>query len=219
MRTPIDSANIDPKKPDAKKTGAKQADTKKAGNKKHGADKPAGNASDSSRRTERDALEQRARTDFDRGAVTADYEADRDEVLQMLDEALATELVCMLRYRRHYFAARGLRSKAAADEFLEHAQQELDHADRIAARITQLGGEPDLQPETLAARSHARYVECTTVEEMVTENLVAERIAIQTYRDAIRKIGDRDPTTRRLLEGILEVEEEHAEDLASLLPE
>jgi bacterioferritin len=124
----------------------------------------------------------------------------------------------MLRYRRHHFVARGLRAKAAADEFLEHAHEELDHADRIAARIAQLGGDPDLRPDTLAERSHARYVPGESLEQMITENLVAERIAIETYRAAIRAIGDRDPTTRRLFESILEVEEEHAEDLVGLLP-
>jgi len=166
----------------------------------------------------RDSIADRARRDVERGAVTADYEANRDAVLELLDAALATELVCTLRYRRHGYAARGLRAKNAADEFFEHAQQELEHADRICARITQLGGKPDLRPETIAERSHADYVECETIDEMITENLVAERIAIENYRSAIQRIGDKDPTTRRLLESILEVEEEHAEDLVGLLP-
>ena len=169
--------------------------------------------------SDRKALARRARRDVKRGAVTADYEADRDEVLKILDAALATELVCMLRYRRHGYAARGLRAKSAAEEFFEHAQQELEHADKICARIVQLGGLPDLRPETLVDRSHAEYVECSAIEDMITENLVAERIAIETYRAAIQTIGDRDPTTRRVLESILEVEEEHAEDLVGMLPE
>lgn len=159
-----------------------------------------------------------ARADVRQGAVTADYAAHRDEVLRMLDGVLATELVCMLRYRRCHFVAQGLAAKAAADEFLEHAREEQEHADRVAARIVQLGGSPDLRPETLAERSHADYFDGEKVEDMITENLIAERIAIESYRGHIRALGDRDPTTRRLLESILETEEEHAEDLVSLLP-
>lgn len=166
-----------------------------------------------------EAIRERARDDVRQGAVTGDYEADRGSVLRMLDGALATELLCTLRYRRHHFMAQGLRAKAAADEFLEHSRQELEHADAIALRITQLGGQPDFEPATLTGRSHAEYRECASLEEMIVENLVAERIAIETYRQMIRAIGAKDPTTRRLLESILEVEEEHADELASLLPE
>ena len=137
----------------------------------------------------------------------------------MLDVALATELVCTLRYRRHYFMAQGLRARSVADEFLEHSQQELEHADQIATRINQLGGSPDLDPERLAARSHAEYRECSSIEEMITENLIAERIAIESYREMIKKIGDKDPTTRRVIESVLETEEEHAEELVSMMPQ
>lgn len=167
------------------------------------------------------ALKKRARADVVKGAVTQDYEykADREAVLRMLDGALATELTCVLRYRRHYYMAQGVRSKVLADEFIEHSKEELEHADWIAARIVQLGGSPNLDPSQLLSRSHADYVECDSVEEMLVENLVAERIAIESYREMIRAIGDTDPTTRRLLERILEVEERHAEELGSLLPE
>ncbi|MGE3171809.1 MAG: bacterioferritin [Planctomycetota bacterium] len=165
------------------------------------------------------AIKRRAREHVERGPVTSGYGADRDAVLRMLDAALATELVCMLRYRRHWFAAQGLRAKAAADEFLEHSRQEFEHADRIAQRITQLGSAPDLDPGRLVGRSHADYRECSSVEEMLHENLVAERIAVESYREMIRAIGDQDPTTRRLLESILEVEEQHADDLVGLLPD
>jgi bacterioferritin len=165
-----------------------------------------------------DTIKEQARREVRDGAVTSDYDADREAVLAMLDGALATELTCVLRYRRHYFMAQGMASKEIAAEFLEHSNEELSHADQIARRITQLGGAPDLDPSRLTSRSHADYVECRTLEEMVTENLVAERIAIATYRQMIRDLGDRDPTTRRLLEAILEVEERHAEELDSLLP-
>ncbi|MEZ5987807.1 MAG: ferritin-like domain-containing protein [Planctomycetota bacterium] len=162
-------------------------------------------------------LQRKAEIHVEDGPVTADYEADREAVLGILDKALATELVCFLRYRRHHYMAHGLRARAAAAEFLEHSQQELDHGHRIAQRITQLGGRPDLDPSSFADRSHSDYVECRSLEEMVRENLVAERIAIATYRELIRTIGDRDPTTRRLLESVLAVEEEHADDLVNLL--
>lgn len=165
------------------------------------------------------AIRARARDDVREGAVTSGYEADRESVLRMLDSALATELLCVLRYRRHHFMAHGLRAKAAADEFLEHSQQELEHADSIARRITQLGGTPDFDPATITGRSHAEYRECASIEEMIVENLVAERIAIESYREMIAVVGTTDPTTRRLLESILEVEEEHADELANLLPE
>ena len=164
-----------------------------------------------------DQMRQRARDHIEEGAVTAGYAADREAVLKRLDEALATELVCVLRYRRHHFMARGILSQAVAEEFLAHSNEELGHADLLAGRIVQLGGEPDLAPATLASRSHAEYLEGTTLSDMIKENLVAERIAIDSYRDFIAYLGDKDPTTRRLLETILATEEEHADDLTSLL--
>jgi len=163
------------------------------------------------------ALRARARQDLDQGAVTSTYGADRAAVLQLLDEALATELLCVLRYKRHYFMAQGLAADSVALEFAEHARQEQEHADRIALRIVQLGGAPDFSPATLAARSHAEYVEGTTLTDMLREDLVAERIAIDSYREMVTFIGSGDSTTRRMLEEILAVEEEHAEDLLSLL--
>ncbi|MBX6392271.1 MAG: bacterioferritin [Burkholderiales bacterium] len=162
-------------------------------------------------------IRQRARQHIEQGAVTAGYAADRETVLRLLNEALATELVCTLRYKRHYFMATGIHSEAAAAEFLEHANDEQEHADRIAERIVQLGGEPNFNPEGLSMRSHAEYVEGGTLREMIEEDLVAERIAIESYREIALYIGDKDPTTRRLFEEILAAEEEHAEDLVSLL--
>jgi bacterioferritin len=162
-------------------------------------------------------LRERARKHIDDGAVTESYAADRGTVLKLLNEALATEVVCNLRYRRHYFMASGPNSEAAKAEFLEHATQELQHADQIAERIVQLGGEPDLNPATLLERSHAEYVEGRSLEDMIKENLVAERIAIDSYREIIQYLADKDPTSRRLMEEILATEEEHAEDLSSLL--
>ena len=162
-------------------------------------------------------LRRRARKHIEEGAVTEGYRGNRDTVVKLLNEALATEIVCVLRYRRHYFMARGIHSQAVADEFLEHSNEEQQHADQIAERIVQLGGEPNFSPEGLVARSHAEYVEGTTLSDMIKEDLVAERIAIDSYRDFIQYLGDQDPTTRRLMEGILAVEEEHADDLASLL--
>ena len=163
------------------------------------------------------ALRERARQHIEEGAVTQGYGANRVDILKILNDALATEVVCVLRYRRHHFMARGIHSQAVAAEFLEHSNEEQGHADQIAERIVQLGGEPDFAPDTLRQRSHAEYVEATTLNDMIKENLVAERIAIDSYREAIRFIGDQDPTTRRLFEGILAVEEEHADDLADLL--
>jgi bacterioferritin len=167
--------------------------------------------------TDTRTLRERARQGLADGAVTAGYGPLRDEVLALLDGALATELVCMLRYRRHHFMARGVLSKPVADEFLVHATQELQHADWLAERIVQLGGEPDFEPRGLEARSHAQYVEGQTLAEMIREDLVAERIAIDAYREGIAFLGDSDPTTRRLLGTILATEEEHADELASLL--
>ena len=162
-------------------------------------------------------LRENARKHLNAGAVTDGYDADRETVLKLLNDALATELVCNLRYRRHFFMASGPNSEAAKTEFKEHADQETAHADQIADRIVQLGGEPDFSPSTLTLRSHAEYVEGDTLEDMIKENLVAERIAIDSYRDMIKYLGDKDPTSRRMLEAILAVEEEHAEDMSSLL--
>ena len=162
-------------------------------------------------------LRQRARTHVENGAVTEGYSANREEVLRLLNESLATELVCVLRYKRHYFMAEGLKAAVAADEFLEHATQEAEHADKLAERIVQLGGEPEFNPDLLSKNSHAQYVAGTTLKEMVYEDLVAERIAIDSYREIIQYIGEKDPTTRRIFEDILAQEEEHADDMADLL--
>jgi bacterioferritin len=151
--------------------------------------------------------------------VTEGYSADRDTVVKLLNEALATELVCVLRYKRHYFMANGIHADSVAAEFLEHANDEQGHADQIAARIVQLGGAPNFSPEGLLTRSHAEYVEGDTLTDMIKEDLVAERIAIDSYRDMVRYLGNDDPTSRRMIEGILAVEEEHADDLVSLLGE
>jgi len=162
-------------------------------------------------------LRRRARSHIEQGAITAAYRGDRETVLRLLNEALATELVCVLRYKRHYYMASGIHAQAVAEEFLEHASEEQAHADLIAERINQLGGEPDLNPEGLLTRSHSEYVEGDDLVDMIKEDLVAERIAIDSYSEMIRYIADDDPTTRRMLEGILATEEEHAEDLRMLI--
>ena len=162
-------------------------------------------------------LRERARRHIEQGAVTPSYKADVQTVVKLLDHALATEIVCVLRYKRHYYMATGINAPQAQQEFLQHANDEQMHADQIAARIVQLGGEPNFSPEGLASRSHAEYVEGESLGEMIKEDLVAERVAIDSYGEMIRYLGDRDPTTRRMLETILAAEEEHAEDLASLL--
>jgi bacterioferritin len=167
--------------------------------------------------TDVQTLRSEARRHIEEGAVTQGYAADREKVLQMLNEALATELVCVLRYRHDYFVARGLKAKVAAAEFLEHANQEMEHADLLAERIVQLGGEPNFNPSGLVDRSHSEYRLGSTLQEMIRENLVAERIAIDSYRQMIQYVGNDDPTTRRLFEGVLATEEEHADDLADLL--
>ena len=164
-------------------------------------------------------LRERARRHIERGAVTEGYSADRETVIKLLNEALATEIVCVLRYKRHYFMASGIHAEGVAAEFLEHANDEQGHADQIAARIVQLGGEPNFNPDGLLTRSHAEYVEGETLVDMIKEDLVAERIAIDSYRDMINYFGNDDPTTRRLMESILAVEEEHADDLVNLLSE
>jgi bacterioferritin len=167
--------------------------------------------------TDVSTLRKHAREHIDEGSVTAGYTADRMAVLKLLNDSLATELVCVLRYRRHHFMARGIHSQGVAQEFLDHANEELGHADELATRIVQLGGEPDFSPSSLASRSHAEYVAGDSLVSMIREDLVAERIAIDSYRDIIEYVGDKDPTTRRMLEGILAVEEQHADELAELL--
>jgi bacterioferritin len=162
-------------------------------------------------------LRQRARQAIEEGAVTQGYEADRQQVCRVLNEALATEIVCVLRYKRHYFMADGLAAESVKAEFLEHANEEQAHADRIAERIVQLGGEPDLNPANLATKSHAEYVEGDSLVDMIKEDLVAERIAIESYREIVAWLGKTDSTTRRMMEEILAAEEEHADDLVSLL--
>ena len=162
-------------------------------------------------------LRERARQHIENGAVTEGYKADRETAVKILNEALATEIVCVLRYKRHYFMASGIHAEGVAAEFLQHANDEQGHADQIAQRIVQLQGEPNFSPEGLLMRSHAEYVEGTTLMDMIREDLVAERIAIDSYREMIQYFGNDDPTSRRMLEGILAVEEEHADDLVSLL--
>ncbi|MFI8719227.1 bacterioferritin [Stenotrophomonas sp. NPDC077464] len=162
-------------------------------------------------------LRAKARQDIEDGAVTDSYTADREAVITLLNAALATEYVCVLRYYRHYFMAKGMLADAVKGEFLEHAQQEQAHAGKLAERIVQLGGEPDLNPDTLTRRSHAEYKEGKDLRDMVRENLIAERIAIDSYREMINFVGDKDTTTKRILEEILAQEEEHADEFADLL--
>jgi bacterioferritin len=162
-------------------------------------------------------LRNRAKLDIEQGAVTTGYGADREEVIGLLNEALATELVCVLRYKRHYFMAKGINSESVKAEFQVHATEEMAHADRLAKRITELGGEPNFSPDGLRERSHAEYVEGDTLESMIKENLIAERIAIESYREMVIYLAEHDPTTQRMLKEILAMEEEHADDLSSLL--
>jgi bacterioferritin len=162
-------------------------------------------------------LRRRARQHIEEGAVTDAYRADRETVIKLLNEALATEIVCVLRYKRHYFMAQGIHADPIAQEFLQHANEEQGHADQIAGRIVQLGGAPNLNPDGLLMRSHSEYVEGQNLVDMIREDLIAERVAIDSYTEMIRYIGEDDYTTRRMLEGILAVEEEHADDLSSFL--
>jgi len=162
-------------------------------------------------------LRERARQHIENGAVTQGYSADRETVVKLLNEALATEIVCTLRYRRHYFMASGINAESVAAEFLQHANEEQGHADQIAHRIVQLQGEPNFNPEGLLMRSHAEYVEGTNLIDMIKEDLVAERIAIDSYREMVTYLGNQDPTSRRMMEDILAVEEEHADDLVNML--
>ncbi len=164
-------------------------------------------------------LRARARQHIEQGAITPGYKADRETVIKLLNEALATEIVCVLRYKRHFYMASGINAESVAQEFLQHANEEQGHADQIAQRITQLGGAPDLNPDGLLTRSHAEYVEGDTLIDMIKEDLVAERIAIDSYREMIAYLGENDSTSRRMLEDILSVEEEHADDLVKLLQE
>ena len=179
--------------------------------------KPARKAPAATPFTDKATLRANARKDIDRGAVTHTYAADRKTVIAKLNEALATEWVCVLRYYRHYFSASGMLADSVKAEFLEHAQQEQAHANQIAERIVQLGGEPDLDPATLAGRSHARNKPGKNLRDKVKEDLVAERIAIDSYRELIDYIDDKDTTTKRMLEDILAQEEEHADEFADLL--
>ena len=167
--------------------------------------------------TDVETLRARARQHIEGGAVTPSYGADREVVCQVLNDALATEIVCVLRYKRHYFMAQGLASDSVKEEFKEHADEEQEHADWIAERIVQLGGEPDLNPAGFTSRSHSEYVEGESLVDMIREDLVAERVAIESYGEIVRFLGADDPTTRRLMEEVLAKEEEHAEDLNSLL--
>jgi bacterioferritin len=164
-----------------------------------------------------EAIRKRARQDIDKGAMTAGYKADRATVVKLLNHALATEIVCVLRYKYHYYMASGIHSQAIKAEFLQHANEEQGHADLIAERITQLDGKPNLSPEGLLTRSHSDYVEGDDLVDMIKENLVAERIAVAHYQELVRYFADKDPTTRVLIERILEVEEEHADDMHDLL--
>jgi bacterioferritin len=168
-------------------------------------------------KTDLATIRRRARQRMEDGAVTGAYLADRPRVIEVLNEVLATEIVCVLRYKNHYFMASGINAQPVAQEFLQHATEEQQHADWVAQRITQLGGTPNFNPEGLATRAHAQYVEGATLERMIREDLVAERIAIETYSEIARWLGTDDPTTRRLIEDILKMEEEHADDLATLL--
>ena len=167
--------------------------------------------------TDIEEIRRRARMHIENGAVTGSYKGDLQTVLRVLNEALATELVCVLRYKRHHYMAKGIHSQSVAAEFLEHAVEEQGHADQIAERIIQLDGEPNFNPEGLLTRSHAEYVEGKTLLDMIREDLIAERIAIESYSEIIRYLADDDPTSRRMLEDILAKEEEHAEDMKNLL--
>ncbi|MHA6795534.1 ferritin-like domain-containing protein [Pseudonocardia bannensis] len=167
--------------------------------------------------TDVQTLRERARAEMDKGPVTVAYDADVDRVISVLNEALATEIVCVLRYKQHHYAATGLNAEPVAEEFAEHASEEQDHADRIAERISQLGGKPDMNPATLTGRAHSEYTTAEHLIDMIKENLVAERVAIASYTEIIKWLGDSDVTTRRIFEEILAVEEEHADDMITFL--
>lgn len=167
--------------------------------------------------TDIQSLRARARQNVEEGAVTVGYAGNRQNIIKLLNEALATELVCVLRYKRHYFMAKGIHSESVKAEFLQHATEEMGHADLIAKRIVELGGEPDFSPDSLTSRSHAEYIHGESLLSMIKENLIAERIAVESYREMIAYLGENDPTTKRMLKDILAMEEEHADDMASLL--
>lgn len=181
------------------------------------AKKPAATPAEDTHFTSVKTLRERARKNIDKGPITDSYVMDREEVIAKLNEALATEWVCVLRYLRHYYSATGMLADPIKAEFLQHAQEEQAHAAQIAERIVQLGGEPDLNPDTLTERSHAEYKTGKNLKDMVRENLIAERIAIDSYREIINWIGDRDTTTKRMLMEILAMEEEHADEFRDLL--
>jgi bacterioferritin len=164
-----------------------------------------------------EAIRANARAHIDQGPITDSYGADRERVITVLNQVLATELVCVLRYKRHYYMAQGINSTPVADEFLEHANEEQGHADAVAERIVQLQGEPDFNPATLVGRSHSEYAPGTNLEDMIREDLIAERIAVASHQEIVRWLGEKDPTSRRMMEELLAVEEEHAEDLSTLL--
>ncbi|SDV49147.1 ferritin-like domain-containing protein [Chitinasiproducens palmae] len=174
-------------------------------------------ASENEFKLDLERIRARAREHMEEGAVTQSYSANRDVVIKLLNESLATEIVCTLRYKRHYFMAKGIHAEPVAAEFLEHAGEEQAHADLLAERIVQLGGEPNFSPEGMLTRSHSQYVEGKSLNDMIKENLVAERIAIDSYREIIHYLKDKDPTTRRIFEEILAQEEEHADDMADML--
>jgi bacterioferritin len=179
--------------------------------------KPAATSAHASSPLDTAAIRKAAKNMEDDGAVTAGYQGNREEIIELLNGALATELVCVMRYKRHYYTATGLMNTPIKEEFLEHAQEEQDHADQIAERIVQLNGQPDFNPASLAARSHAEYDDSSDIKAMVRANLVAERIAIEAYRQMIERIGNTDPTTKHMLIGILAKEEEHADEMRDLL--
>ena len=162
-------------------------------------------------------IRERARKHLEEGAVTEGYKANREQVTKVLNDVLATEIVCVLRYKRHYFMAQGISSDSVKAEFLQHANEEQQHADWVAERITQIGGEPNFNPEGLATRSHSEYKPGDSLTDMIKEDLVAERIAIESYSEIVRWLGNDDPTSRVLIEQILKMEEEHANDMLDLL--
>jgi bacterioferritin len=181
------------------------------------ADRDQSNSPTNSHLSDISAIRERARQHISDGAVTPSYNGNKEVILKLLNEALATELVCVLRYRRHYYMAEGVLAEGVKKEFLEHSNEEQEHADLIAERIVQLGGAPNFDPNGLSTRSHAEYAEGHSLEDMITEDLVAERVAIESYREMVEYMGSHDPSSRRLLERILAVEEEHAEELSSML--
>ena len=166
-----------------------------------------------------ESIRARAKKEMESGALTDGYKANRDQVVAVLNEVLATEIVCTLRYKSHYHLAQGIKARTAAAEFLEHAQQESEHVDMVAERIAQLGGEPNFDPEGLLTRGHGDFGTAQDLKGMLEEDLIAERVAIESYSEIVRWLGEDDPTSRRMMETILATEEEHADDIADLLSE